>query len=95
MIFYLANFREVCSFADDTTFYACYNDLNNLIKRSEHDASLAIGWSETNNMKLNEDKCHLFVSGHNYENVWVKMGDEKNLGKSKTKITWNGNKTIT
>ena len=28
-------------------------------------------------MKLNKDKCHLLVSGHKYENVWVKMGDEK------------------
>ena len=30
-------------------------------------------------MKLNKDKCHLLVSGH--ENVWVKIGDEK-IGES-------------
>ena len=28
-------------------------------------------------MKLNKDKCQLLVSGRKYENVWVKMGDEK------------------
>ena len=28
-------------------------------------------------MKLNKDKCHLFVSGHKHENVWIKMGDEQ------------------
>ena len=28
-------------------------------------------------MKFNKDKCHLVVSGHKYENVWVKMGDEQ------------------
>ena len=66
---YLPDFTEVCNFEDDTTFHACDNDLNNLIKRLEHDAFLAIEWFETNNMKLNKGKCHLFVSGHKYENV--------------------------
>ena len=37
-LFYLRDFTEVCDFADDTTFRACDNDLNNLIKRLEHDA---------------------------------------------------------
>ena len=32
-LFYLANFTEVCNFADGTMFYACDNDLNNLINR--------------------------------------------------------------
>ena len=58
-LFYLSDFTEVCNFADETTFHACDNDLNNLIKRLEHDTFLAIEWFETNNMKLNKDKCHL------------------------------------
>ena len=37
-LFYLSDFTEVCNFADDTTFHACDNDLNNLIKSLEHDA---------------------------------------------------------
>ena len=28
-------------------------------------------------MKFNEDKCHLLIAGHKYENVWVKVGKEK------------------
>ena len=48
----------------DTTFHGCHNDLNNLIKRLEHDVFLAIELFETNNMKLNKDKCHLLVSVH-------------------------------
>ena len=84
--FYLLDFTEVCNFADGTTFHACNNDLNNLIKRLEHDAFLAIEWLETNNMKLNKDKCHHLVSGHKYENVWVKMGDEKILESAKQKL---------
>ena len=68
-LFYLPDFTEVCNFADDTTFHACDNDLNYLIKRLEHDAFLAIKWFENNNMKLNKDKCHLLVLGHKHENV--------------------------
>ena len=68
---------EVFNFADDATFHACNNDLNNLIKRLELDTFLAIKWFETNSMKLNKCKCHLLVSGHKYENGWVKMGNEK------------------
>ena len=85
-LFYLANFTEVCNFADDTTFHACDKDLNNLIKRLEHYTFLAIKWFETNNMKLNKEKCHLLVSRHKYENVWVKMGDEKTWESAKHKL---------
>ena len=28
-------------------------------------------------MKLNKERRHLLVLGHKYENVWVKMMDEK------------------
>ena len=33
--------KSVANFTDDTTFHAYDNDLNNLIKRLEHDAFLA------------------------------------------------------
>ena len=75
-----------------TTFHACDNDLNNLIKRLELDVFSAIEWFETNYMKLNKDKCHLLVSGHKYENVCVKMRDEKIWESAKQKITWNRNR---
>ena len=28
-------------------------------------------------MKLNEDKCHLLVAGHKYENCWAMIGDTR------------------
>ena len=85
-LFYLADLTEVCNFADDTTFHACDKDLSNLIKRLEHDAFLATESFETNNMTLNKDKCHLLVSRYKYENVWVKMGDEKIWESAKQKL---------
>ena len=63
-------------FADDTTLFACDEDLNSLIKRLEHDRLLAIEWFQNNNMKLNQDKCHLLVFAHKHENVSDQIGDE-------------------
>ena len=76
-LFYLTESTEVCDFADDITFVACDEVLNSLItKRLEHDTLLAIEWFQNNNMKLNQDKCHLLVSGYKHENVWAQIGDE-------------------
>ena len=53
-LFYLAGLTKVFNFADDTKFHACDNsNLENLNKRLEHGAILAIELFETNNMKLN------------------------------------------
>ena len=76
-LFYISDFGEVCNSADGRTFHACDNDLNNLIKKLEHDAFLAIEWFAANNMKLNKGKCQLLVAGRKYENVSVKMGTKK------------------
>ena len=89
--FYLANFSEIYNFADGTTFHACHNDLNNLIKRLKHKVFLALEWFEINNMKLSKNKCHLLVSGISIKMFGLKWGI-KNLGKCTTNITWNGNR---
>ena len=81
--FFLTESTDVCNFADDTTFYACDRNLNDLINRLEHDSFLATEWFENNSMKLNDDKCHLLVSGHKYENVWTQIGKAK-IWESKT-----------
>ena len=68
---------DVCNFADDTTFHACDSSLEDLINRIEHDVNLAIAWFDFNYMKLNEDKCHLFISDHRSEAIWTKIGETK------------------
>ena len=68
---------DVCNFADDTTPYACDNDLDGLIKILEHDSLNAINWFRMNYMKLNEEKCHLIVAGHKYENVCAMIGESR------------------
>ena len=73
----MTEITQVCNFADDTTFYVCDKDLNTLINRLEHDTALAVEWFENNFMKLNQDKCHLLVSGHKHETAWAKIGETK------------------
>ena len=68
-LFYPAESTEVCNFADGTTFFACGKDLKTLISRLDRDIHLAIEWFESNSMKLNQDKCHLLVSGYKHRGV--------------------------
>ena len=37
-------------------------------------------------MKLNQDKCHLLVSGHKHETVWVNIGETKIWESNKQKL---------
>ena len=54
-LFNLSEYMEVCSFADDTTFYACGKELKSLINRLEHDSHLTTESFENNQMKLNQE----------------------------------------
>ena len=54
--------------------YMCDRNLHNMTQNLEHDSALAIEWFNNNYMKLNEDKCHFFVSGHKSEYIWAKIG---------------------
>ena len=58
-LFYEFTETEVCNFADDTTIYACDNNLKNLIRKFELDTLSAILWFENNYMILNKTKCHM------------------------------------
>ena len=75
-LFFLVYYTEVCNFADNTTFFACGEDLEFLINILEHDNLLAIEWFQNNYIKLNEYKCHLLVGGYKHEIIWAKMMQE-------------------
>ena len=48
-----------------------------IILRLEHDSNLVIECFECNYMKLNQDKCHLPMSGHKQKSVWANTGSCK------------------
>ena len=77
-LFFLTGSTDVCNYADDTTFHACDMDLENLVRRLEHDSMLVIDWFEGNYMKLNQDKCHFLLPGHKREMIWA-----NNIGETK------------
>ena len=86
MIYFTFLNVQKCNIADDTTFYACDKDFRSLINRLEHDSFLAIEWFENNHMKLNQEKCHLLVSGYKHENIWARIGQTKIWKSRKQKL---------
>ena len=55
---------DVCNYADDTTSYVRDNNLDFFLIKLEEYFIIATEWFENNYMKMNSDKCHLFISGN-------------------------------
>ena len=70
-LFFILSSVNVCNFADDTTSFVCNLKLEVVL------AQLVIVWFQNNYMKLNADKCHLFVAGDKSEDTWVRVGPDK------------------
>ena len=68
--------RDICNYADDTTIYACDNNLDTVIARLENGSNIIIQWFTDNFIKLNTDKCHLLILGGNSnQQITVNVGD--------------------
>ena len=76
-LFFTLKKIDVCNFADDTTPYVCDKSVQVALEKLEHHSDLALSWFESNYMKLNTDKCHLLISGHKYEEMWMRVGQNK------------------
>ena len=62
----------MANYADDTTPYVYGIDITSVIKSLEKAGDLVFNWFRNNQMKGNEDKCHIVLSTH--ENVHVNIG---------------------
>ena len=51
---------NVCNFADCTTSFICYKNLDYVLNELERNSNIAIYCFQKNYMKMNSDKCHLF-----------------------------------
>ena len=69
--------NKICNFADDTTPYVCDKNLNFVMQQLDQQSNIALRWFEDNNMKMNDSKCHLFVSGNKHKHMWAKIGDDQ------------------
>ena len=74
-LFYLLT-CNICNFADDTTPYVCNSSLEYVLEKLEEYSALAMEWFEIHEMKMNVEKCHLFVSGNKLQQVWVRIRDD-------------------
>ena len=76
-LFFVLKETDVCNFGDDTSPHACDISLDKLLMRLEHDSVLAVCWFERNYIKLNNDKCHLIISGNKHESLWAYIENER------------------
>ena len=68
-------FCDVCNFAGDAASpYVCDKDLDFVLAKLEEHSSIAKNWFEYNFMKMNSNKCHLFIYGNKFLNLWGKIG---------------------
>ena len=61
-------------------------ELKFVLDKLENCSELAIAWFKSNYMKLNEEKCEVLVCGYRFEQLWVKVGDNKTCEKLLVKL---------
>ena len=64
-------FYVLCFFFVDTTPYVYSKNLDFVLTKSEEHSIMAMEWFENNYMKINSDKCHLFISENNFKHSWA------------------------
>ena len=67
---------DICSFADDTTLYDCNSSLEFVLEKLEEYSALPMEWSKINKMQMNAGKCHLFIPGNKFEQMWTRIRDD-------------------
>ena len=70
-IFYFIDETKIANYADDTTVYATEVNLTELLKLLEKESIIVLDWFKKNEMKSNDDKCHLIVA--NKENISLNL----------------------
>ena len=73
-IFFFIDETKIANYADDTTTYAIEANVKKLLDLLESEATIILKWFRANEMKSNDDKCHLFVA--NKETVSLKLGND-------------------
>ena len=66
---------NMANYADGNTPYAIESNIDKLIKTLENETCILLNWFNINEMKPNNDKCHLIIL-NNEDNI-IKIGDEE------------------
>ena len=73
-IFFFIKYTKMANYADDNTLYSMSTTIENLLKTLESETTTILDWFRVNEMKPNDDKCHLIVC--NKDDLSVKLGNE-------------------
>ena len=76
-MFFALKDTKVYNFAHDTTSFVCDLNLNTTLNKFDEKSAIDLTLFERNYMKLNSDKCHLFLSGHHYEEMFINIGNNR------------------
>ena len=71
-IFYFVNDTKISNYADDNTPYKCSTNINSIFVQWENEGNILTKWFINNYMKVNADKCRLFVKS-NEENYSINL----------------------
>ena len=73
-MFYFIKETKIANYADDNTIYTVEGNKEDLLETLENETSVILNLFRVNEMKSNDDKCHLIVC--NQDNVSVTLGKE-------------------
>ena len=83
-IFLFVENTNMANYADDNTPYAIESNIDKLIETLENETCILLNWFNINEMKSNNDKCHLIIL-NNEDNI-IKIGDEEISGSKSVKL---------
>ena len=61
-MFFFLDKTKIENYADDNTTYAIENDIMELLKTLESETCSVLNWFRMNEMKPNQNKCHLLIA---------------------------------
>ena len=73
LFFFIEN-TKLANYADDNTTYSTGKDIETLLCTLQTETSKVLKWFHDNEMKSNDDKCHLIIA--NEEKVSITLGQE-------------------
>ena len=74
-IFFFTNDSTLANYADDNAVYSVKDTYEELLNTLQTETSQLINWFQVNEMKSNEDKCHLFVINDDQATVTLGSGN--------------------
>ena len=61
-LFYFIEEGHIANYADDSTYHAIKDSIMELLKTLEKETYSILNWFSFNEMKSNDDKCHLIAA---------------------------------